>query len=87
MKVSLLGALLLVLLLSACGGNEPKEVKCKASLMYQDRTEGKHIVVPEGLDPLDELAEMPIPRADPDAPRFAPGVCDDMPPMIQVTND
>ena len=45
--------------------------------------EGKRIVAPEGLDSLNELAEMPIPRADPNAPQMPPGVCNDRPPMIQ----
>ena len=85
MRIHRLSALLVCLSLAACGGNDTKEVDCEVSLEYQNRVVGKRIVVPEGLDPLNELAEMPIPKADPDAPRMPPGVCNDMPPMIQVS--
>ena len=85
MRIRQLSALLVCLSVAACGGNDTKEVDCEVSLEYQNRVVGKRIVVPEGLDPLNELAEMPIPKADPDAPRMPAGVCNDMPPMIQVS--
>ena len=72
-----------VLALSACGGNDTKEVDCEAGLKYQDRSEPPRVVSPEGLDQLDELAEIPIPRADPDAPAMPEGVCNDRPPKIR----
>ena len=72
----------LLALLAACGGNDTKEVDCVANLKYQNRVEGKRVVAPEGLDQLNELAEMPIPRADPTAPKVPPGVCNDEPPVI-----
>jgi hypothetical protein len=71
--------------LAACGGNDTKEVDCEASIEYQNRVEGQRVVAPEGLDQLNDLAEMPIPRADPNAPQMPPGVCNDRPPMIQVS--
>lgn len=85
MRIRCLGAVLLSLSLAACGGNDTREVDCEANLKFQNRVEGKRIVAPEGLDPLNELAEMPIPKADPNAPRMPPGVCNDEPPMIQVS--
>ncbi len=69
--------------LAACGGNDTKEVDCDTDLKYQNRTVGKRIVVPDGLDQLDALREMPIPKADPNTPSPAPGKCVDMPPMIR----
>ena len=87
MRISLLAALVLGLSLTACGGNQPKEIDCEANLKYQNRVEGKRVVAPEGLDQLDALAEMPVPRADPNAPKLPPGVCNDMPPRIQVSGD
>lgn len=69
-------------LLAACGGNDTIVVDCSDGSQYQNRVEGKRIEVPEGLDPLDEFAEMPIPRADPNAPKTADGRCVDMPPPI-----
>ena len=85
MRIRWLSALLLCLSLTACGGNDTREIDCDAYLKYQNRVEGKRVVAPEGLDPLNEMAEMPIPRADPDAPQMPPGVCNDQPPMIKVS--
>ena len=75
-------AMTIALLSAACGGNEPKAIDCAANLKYQDRVEGKKVVAPEGLDQLNALAEMPIPRADPDAPKLPEGTCADRPPII-----
>ena len=68
--------------LAACGGNDLKPLDCDAQLKYQNRTVGKRVVVPEGLDPLNEFAEMPVPKADPNAPKTEPGKCVDMPPSV-----
>ena len=73
---------LLALGLAACGGNEPREIDCEANLKYQNRVEGRRVEAPEGLDPLNELEEMPVPRADPDAPQSPPGTCYDEPPSM-----
>jgi hypothetical protein len=81
-----LSALTLCLALSGCGGNDTKEIDCEANLEFQNRVVGKRVVAPEGLDQLNEMAEMPIPKADPSAPKMAPGVCNDVPPMIQVSD-
>ncbi len=84
MKMSrLCAALVLSASLAACGGNDTKEVDCKTDLKFQNRTVGKRVVAPEGLDQLDEFREMPIPKADPNAPQPAPGTCADMPPVIR----
>ena len=81
--IRLLVVLATSLVLAACGGNDTKEVDCEKGLKYQNRVVGKRIVAPEGLDQLDEYKEMPIPKADPNAPQPAPGKCDDMPPVIR----
>jgi len=57
-------------------------VDCDAGLQYQNRDVGKRVVAPEGLDQLDEFAEMPIPKADPEAAKPLPGKCIDMPPAV-----
>ena len=82
MKWRQLVFLLILAILSACGSNESKEVNCDANLKYQNRVEGPRVVAPEGLDQLNVLAEMPIPRADPNAPKMREGVCNDEPPII-----
>ena len=79
----LIAVLLLSTSLVACGGNDPLLVDCDEGSQYQNRTAGKRIVVPEGLDPLDEFAEMPIPKADPEAAEPPPGKCVDMPPAVR----
>ena len=83
-KCRLLAVMLMATLVSACGNNEPREVDCDANLKYQNRIEGQRVVAPEGLDQLNELAEMPIPRADPNAPQMPEGVCNDAPPVIRA---
>lgn len=81
-KCQMLAALLLGASLSACGGNGTKEIDCEKDLQFQNRELGKRVVAPEGLDQLDEFAEMPIPKADPDAAPHPGGACADMPPSI-----
>ena len=83
-KCRLLAVLLSATLMAACGNNEPREVDCDANLKYQNRVEGRRVVAPEGLDQLDELNELPIPRADPNAPQMPAGVCNDAPPVIRT---
>ncbi len=79
----LIAVLVLGTALSACGGNDAKPVDCEEGLEYQNRTVGKRVVVPEGLDPLNEFAEMPIPKADPEAAEAPEGKCVDMPPAVR----
>ena len=69
--------------LAACGGNDPKPLDCDEGQQYENRNAGKRVVVPDGLDPLNEFAEMPIPKADPEAPEPAAGKCVDMPPSVR----
>ena len=87
MIIRWVSALILCASLADCGGNDTKEVDCEASIEYQNRVEGKRVVAPEGLDDLNVIVEMPIPRADPNAPRMPPGVCNDIPPVIKVAGD
>ncbi len=82
-KSQLLAVLLLGASLSACGGN--KTVDCDEGMRFQNREVGKRVVVPDGLDQLNEYAEMPIPKADPDAAPPLPGKCADMPPTLSTS--
>ncbi len=81
-RYKLIAILLGSLLLAACGGDDNVVVDCDGGEEYQNRVESKRVEVPEGLDGLDEFAEMPIPRADPSAPKTIEGRCVDMPPPI-----
>jgi len=82
-KCQLLAVLTLSALMSACGGNDSKVIDCDEGLKYQNRVEGKRVVVPEGMDALEEYAEMPIPKADPEAASPPAGQCADMPPYVE----
>lgn len=71
-------------MLSGCGRHGTKDLDCDKGQRFQNRVQGKRIVAPEGLDPLNEFAEMPIPAADPDAAPPPAGRCVDMPPEIRT---
>jgi hypothetical protein len=74
-------ALLALAGLAACGGRSVT-VDCDGAQYYQRYVDGNRVVAPQGLDPLDEFAEMPIPKADPEAAPPPPGRCLDMPPTV-----
>ena len=82
-KIRLVAVLMLGASLSACGGEDSIVVQCDDGARFQNRVQGKRVVAPEGLDQLDEFAEMPIPKADPDAVPPPPGKCADMPPAVK----
>ena len=80
-NLRLIAVLLAVAVLAACGG-KPVTVDCDSGEYYQRFVDGKRVIAPEGLDQLDEFAEMPIPKADPEAAPPPAGRCLDMPPMV-----
>lgn len=81
MKTSLLIAVVTTAgMLSSCGGDEVINYTCDEPQLYQAVKPGKRIVVPEGLDPLNELAEMPIPKAENAVERPAGSRCIELPP-------
>lgn len=72
--------------LSACGGDAPIITTCDEPQRYQSVKAGKRVTAPEGLDPLNEFAEMPIPKSQ-DAPARPPGSrCIELPPKIGSGN-
>lgn len=72
----------IVATLAACGGDAALDQSCDEPRRYEAVSPGRKIVVPEGLDPLDELREMPVPRAE-DAPQRPRGArCIELPPTI-----
>lgn len=81
-KSQLVAVLILGAVISGCGGKDSVVINCDEGLKYQNREVGKRVVAPEGLDQLDEFAEMPIPKADPEAAEPLPGKCADMPPPV-----
>ena len=66
--------------LAACGGNDTV-ASCEDSQRYDSIVAGKRVEVPDGLDPLDEYKEMPIPKAQ-TGPRPEVSRCLESPPPI-----
>ncbi len=64
----------------ACGKDEIRTT-CDEPQPYQAVVPGKRVVVPDGLDPLDEYKEMPIPKAE-TPPRPEGAKCIESPPSI-----
>ncbi len=71
---------LLAATLTGCGKDDVIET-CDEIQSYQTIVPGEKVVVPDGLDPLEELLEMPIPKAQ-TAPRPAGSKCIDQPPSV-----
>ena len=72
--------------LAGCVGDPEINYSCDEPQAYQAVAPGKKVMPPAGLDPLNEFAEMPIPKAQ-DAPVRPPGSrCIELPPSIQVDN-
>ncbi len=79
-----IAASLIVAGLSGCFGDDTIDVTCDEERRYQLVTPGKRVTAPEGLDSLNEYAEMPIPQSQ-DAPERPPGSrCIELPPRIQA---
>ncbi len=81
-NIRLLALLVLVASLPACGGDGVINRTCDEPQRYQQVVAGKRIESPDGLDPLDEFAEMPIPEPQ-NAPVRPPGSrCIELPPSV-----
>ncbi len=71
---------------SSCGGDGVIDQTCDEPQRYQSVVAGRRIEAPEGLDPLDEFAEMPIPKPE-GAPERPPGSrCVELPPSVGMGN-
>lgn len=68
--------------LSACFGNKNLSYKCDESKRYQEVTAGKRVEPPEGLDPLNEFVEMPIPKPENAPVRPQGSRCIELPPSV-----
>ena len=86
LKATMAVATLLILIsLAACGRNKVRDEDCSEPQKYQSVVAGKRIVVPEGLDPLDEFKEMPIPKSEAE-PRADNTKCLESPPVIVTSS-
>jgi len=66
--------------LSACHG--APNLTCDDESPYQNAHSAPQIKAPEGLDNLDPLKAVPLPKANPQAPRPKDSNCLDLPPQI-----
>ncbi|MEM7431302.1 MAG: hypothetical protein AAF351_05110 [Pseudomonadota bacterium] len=72
-------------LMTGCGG-EPN-LTCDELQPYQQVGDYKRVEVPDGLDDLDPLREMPVPEASPRGSREAGLPCIDLPPGATSMQD
>ena len=75
-------SLILLSSIAACGKDEVLS-SCDEPQPYQAVVPGKRVEVPEGLDPLDEFKEMPIPTSKAPA-RPAGSKCIEHPPSMST---
>jgi len=77
-----LALLVLVAGLPACGGDGPIDQTCDEPQRYQQVVASRRVESPDGLDPLDEFAEMPIPEPENAAVRPPGSRCIELPPSV-----
>ena len=70
--------------LTGCFGGGDIKLTCDEPQLYQSAVETQKVVVPDGLDPLEEFREMPIPEAE-SQPRPAGSRCIEAPPRVTPT--
>jgi len=75
-----ISSLIMLSSLVACGRSGVRS-SCDEPQPYQAVVPGQRIVVPEGLDSLDQYKEMPIPQSD-SPPRPEGAVCIEYPPSV-----
>ena len=76
-----ISSLIVLSSLVACGRGAVRTT-CDEPQPYQAVVAGQRVVVPEGLDPLDQYKEMPIPKAE-SPPRPEGAKCIEYPPSVQ----
>ncbi len=74
----------MLLVLSACGRDKIRD-HCAEPEPYLSVVAGKRIVIPEGLDSLDDFKEMPIPKSE-TAPRPDDARCIESPPAVKTSD-
>ena len=69
--------------LAGCGGNKDLLRKCEERRLYQEAESHDKLKVPDDLDELDELKEIPLPEAAPEGEREQPETpCLELPPGV-----
>lgn len=86
MTMRLLAACTLIGSLSGCGGDDLVDQTCDEPQRYQRVVAGRRVEAPEGLDPLNEYAEMPIPKPQNAPVRPRGSRCIELPPSAGTSN-
>jgi hypothetical protein len=76
--IAVISSLIVASCFVGCGKDEIR-TSCDELQAYQLVVPGQRVVVPDGLDPLDQYKEMPIPKSD-SPPRPEGAYCIDYPP-------
>jgi uncharacterized lipoprotein len=74
--------IVLVMGLAAC--SKDVDMTCDEVRVYQLAVEGERVKAPEGLDDLDPLKEVQLPKASPRAERPPGSACVDRPPKVKL---
>jgi len=82
--ITTISSLILLSSLAACGKGKIRTT-CDEPQPYQAAVPGRRVVVPEGLDPLDEFREVPVPKSEA-SPRPEGSRCIEYPPSIGTSN-
>lgn len=82
MLVKYLALVVLMSGLAGCGGSI--DLTCDEARLYETAARGKRIESPDGLDPLNELKEIPLPEASSKQTRTPGAPCIDRPPTVGV---
>ncbi len=67
---------------SACGGDKPVARACDEHTVYKEAREHRRVEAPDGLSPLDPDREMVLPEPSPQPERPAEAPCLDLPPSV-----
>jgi len=78
--ITVISSLIVASCFVGCGKDEIR-TSCDEIQAYQLVVPGQRVVVPDGLDPLDQYKEMPIPESE-SPPRPEGAACIDYPPSI-----
>ena len=70
--------------LAGCGGGP--NLTCDEPSRYQESMQNERLKSPEDLSELDQLREMPLPKANPAPERPAGSPCLDLPPRVGPSN-
>jgi len=79
--ITTISSFILLSSLVACGRGDVRTT-CDEPQPYQAVVPGQRVVVPEGLDPLDQYKEMPIPKSE-SPPRPEGAKCIEYPPSVR----